>query len=358
VRPAAVGAAIAALAVLVAAVKLLPVVDFMSEYPRHHGESDYLAAWQVWEVFLEAPLVRHRKGYFYVFGEYRNYLGPVAMAALPLMLLRITERARDFWMIAAAGALMLGDFAPWAPYALLSKLPVVGSLRVPVRYALLVDLHIGLVFGHALQLGADHLRRLPAERHGLRRLGVVVLVALFFGCALDLLTTNNQQHRNFFRDPDVVAPREGPFRMIDGRPHDVHHAPVRNEGHIRCYEPNPLRISAALKAFAPSEVYVPRGDGSVELVEWTPNRLRLRTDLPASRVVVVNMNHHRDWSAEGGTVRPWKGLLAVRVPAGQREVILTYRPRRILLYAVMTLIGLLSCGIGWWRLALQSLARV
>src|SRR5690606_17230567 len=47
-RPPSIGLVAAAVAVGLSAIKLGPVVDFMSEYPREVMEHDYLAPWQVW----------------------------------------------------------------------------------------------------------------------------------------------------------------------------------------------------------------------------------------------------------------------------------------------------------------------
>ena len=371
-------AGIAALAVglgaAVAAVKLWPVVDFMSEYPRRWDEPDFLLPWQVWEVFLEAPLVRDRKGYFYVFGEYRNYLGPVAMLAVPAMLLRWRARARDYWILAVAVALMVGNWGPWSPHQLLSRLPVFGSLRVPVRWALVADLHIALLFGHLLSAASAWWSGWCAARsreggvtpgatpggtplsgaRWARGAGIAVLGAALAWCAVDLMGNNARQLHGFYRDPGRVTPREGAFRSVPGDPHRVHEAPLRNEGHLRCYEPNPLKISPALRAGLPQEVYVAGAapdDDAVQIAGWTPNSWTLDlSPSAAGRPVVVNMNYHRDWQATVGTVSSWRGLLSVEVPPGTERVELRYRPRRLGWYALLSLVGVGGAWVLWRRL--------
>jgi hypothetical protein len=321
----------------------------MAEYPRYQAETDYLAPWQVWEVFLEAPLVRDRKGYFYVFGEYRAYLGPVAMAALGLMLLDFRRRARDYVMIVVLGSLMLGNFAWFSPYALLSRLPVFGSLRVPVRYVIPLSLHVGLVFGHFLQHGQDLAARLRPQRPRVALLLQASVWLVFLGCAIDLVSNNNRQHENFFNTPEPV-PRDGPFRMVSGNPAVVHEAPVKNEGHIQCYDPNPIPPARALRPMPESEVYLAAGPGAgaAKLVLWTPNRLRVHVDVATPQLLVVNMNYHRDWWSEDGEVTRYNDLLALKLAPGQREVELYYEPRRIRWYLATSLVGLGLAALAWW----------
>src|SRR6185436_5216672 len=112
----------------------------------------------------------------------------IVMLAVPFMLLRLRQHGRDYFIIAVLGVLMLGCFAPWAPYALMQALPVFGSLRVPVRYALLIDLHIGLLFGHMLARTSEVVRELG--RPWLRRAATIGLAGLLGAATLDLTTHN------------------------------------------------------------------------------------------------------------------------------------------------------------------------
>jgi hypothetical protein len=342
------GALIALLVALVASVKALAVVDFMSEYPRKVYEWDYLAKWQVWEVFLEPLMTRGRKGYAYVFGEYRNYLGPFVMIAVPLMFMRFRAHARDYFLLAILGVLMLGNFAWWSPYALLQKVPVFGSMRVPVRHALLMDLHIGLLFGAMLARAREVAGELPPRW---KQAAVAGLVMLLGAATFDLSTQNNRQLFGFYHVDPSVPPRDGPYRMVRGDSNWLFRGPARNEGQLACYDiPNPIAISPHLKAQPASEAYVGEGQGTARVLSWNPNQFVVSATTTTPAVIALNTNFHRDWHVGDGDAERWRGLVAARVPAGVHELRFWYRPRRLPLYAGVTGLGFLACFVLWRRL--------
>ena len=59
-------------------------------------------------------------------------------------------------------------------------------------------------------------------------------------------------------------------------------------------------------------------------------------------IFVVNQNHHPGWTASLGEVIAWQGLLAVRVPPGEHEVRLSFRPPLFLFGAGLTLVSVVA----------------
>src|SRR5207248_2545848 len=66
------------------------------------------------------------------------------------------RRARELWLVmAAAAVLVMGNFAPWAPWSLLQRLPVLRDLRVPSRHLVLVAFAMALLAGFVLDQAGD-----------------------------------------------------------------------------------------------------------------------------------------------------------------------------------------------------------
>ena len=61
--------------------------------------------------------------------------------------------------------------------------------------------------------------------------------------------------------------------------------------------------------------------------EISSHRIVVDVDADRPGTLVVNQNHHRDWRASHGTLEERDGLLAVRLPAGQYRLELSYLSR-------------------------------
>ena len=101
----------------------------------------------------------------------------------------------------------------------------------------------------------------------------------------------------------------------------------QNLGIINCYDYTQWNSSVAASG-EPNywgEQYL-LGAGTVDLVEWTPDRLGFTVDAPSATTLVVNQNYDRFWrlTAGRGTIISQGGLLAVSIPAGRQTLRLSY----------------------------------
>jgi hypothetical protein len=91
-----------------------------------------------------------------------------------------------------------------------------------------------------------------------------------------------------------------------------------------------------------------------ELIEWTPNVLRVRVDPTRAGHLVVNANFDPGWHAEARgqplvVVRDSSGRLSVALPSGQAEVRIRYHStsqRWGFFVSVLGLGGLVACVLG------------
>jgi hypothetical protein len=129
-----------------------------------------------------------------------------------------------------------------------------------------------------------------------------------------------------------------------------------NRGLIRCYGIDPdfdgVGAIAADAPGYPGRAYVTQGDGSAEVVEWSPNRAVVRVGHASpDSLLVYNMNYDPSWRANGQPALDYRHAVAVRLRGGDETVEFSYFPRTFkwsLPLFVLTAAG----GFGvpyWWR---------
>lgn len=344
--PLAVGAVAGAVYLTVGAIKWWPVLDFLSEYPRLEPMKDALGPLQMIAVFLRRTIERHNRDYVYVFGEYRNYLGPVVVV-LALASWRWIKRWWRPWLVALVFVgLMAGNHGPLAPYALLNKLPIFGSLRVPARYAIVVDIHLAVMAGWVL------MQLLRARRR--RKMLVLAGLLLFVGGSVDLLEVNNNMLPGLFNTPPPVDQQRPLFVQAPGNGNEMFRGPPANRGTVRCYEPNHVAISSSFSYRGTEQArLVSPGAGTVATMWWSPNRVRVAYDVKQPATMILNQNFHRHWHAvlDGRyfteiPVASHHGLIAVGLAPGAGSVTLIYRPWYAGLALALTLLGVLGVLAG------------
>jgi hypothetical protein len=100
------------------------------------------------------------------------------------------------------------------------------------------------------------------------------------------------------------------------------------------------------------EAWVVEGAGRVGDLVPGPDRLELPVQASAGTLVAIAQRFHRDWRVEsppGAQLEPHAGLLAVRVPAGEAPVVLTFRSTALRWGGVVTIGGWLVLGLLAWR---------
>ena len=191
-RPMALLAATGVLAALFAAPKLIPLLRFVTtpdlvDIRYFLPEPDRITPAMLQHLFTDAhqyPRLRF-PGQLYGWQEYANYLGPLGplliVASFVWMLIDRRSRCADAIGISLAitalilFVLMLGEFASYAPYNLLRRLPLMSQFRLPSRYTLVLTLF-------AVAVAASAFGGMTADRSPDRRLqrfaGVVLILAV------------------------------------------------------------------------------------------------------------------------------------------------------------------------------------
>lgn len=361
--PMAAFATIGVVAALVCAVKLLPMMKIVFGFPR------------LWEGTEAQPLANILARLTTPAGH-DGQPGFVGSMLLVLALVGAAfdrNGARALAMSTFFFLLALGDFADYAPNMLLHKLPVMGQLRFPHRFVVMVALWACV--GAAIGIGRIE-DLVPAIGRALRDLVVLQplggpspLARLAFGAVGALLAGKIAWTvYEGFRDEskldnvfvmDSPIRREAPFKQSRGNRWDAQVWAPASLGTLQCFEETAFPMSAKLAGNAPAEEYPLDPDAAtVQRVSWTPNVITLHVVAKANTTVVVNQNWNAAWRSNIGSVRAADGLLAVDVPAGDHQVVLKYRDRSLqagLVVSVLSLLGLAFFAVREARVRLLGL---
>jgi hypothetical protein len=319
------GATISIGALVLALVKLLPMVVFMRQYPRTF-----------------TPL-ENNEPFALLQGYWQPYAVIVLLAFVALLF-------ADFWGRAFFGGavlffvLAMGHFADWAPSMIMRKLPLISGLRFPDRFMVMFHLfavlaaargisHIEDLISRALS-GIWQLIRKPQVRTPLEVLVVPLLATAIASYAIVRLGRPEAEailqavkvpaHATF----SFEAPRKviQPFAQARGNRRDAHIFPPANRGSLYCFVGIPIPESPLLRADLPAEEYPENPKiAKVERVEWTPQAIRLKVEASEPARIFVNQNYSPKWRTDVGITADVDRLLAIDVPAGSHVVTLRYR---------------------------------
>lgn len=308
----------AILALLLAAVRLLPIMQTLEMAPRIIGGTPGRG----WRSILKALVWRIRpdeNGDFSIGGNFR--VGVFVL--VPIVAGVINRRA---WPLVLVGVLLLwlasGYMAHPSLFAWLKELPVYETLRYPERFLVLFALAVSAVAA----IGISRLQ-VWARKQATGRIALSIGV-IFALANLAPLLINHHAAAN--GRPMVAPPAAipGEFKQARGTRWGLAHYGPMNRGCLSCYDAYPVPQSPLLRGDLAAEEYlVDPSAGKVERKAWSPNRITLAVTLEKDAKLLVNQNWHPGWRASVGEVSSERGLLAVALPKGTHELVLTFRPR-------------------------------
>ncbi len=362
---------LAATALGLSAVKALPAIEFMRDFPRAPDQPtgfslegiaiSLFSRDQRLEVavthFQDFAPGQFWRGISADFDDMGMYVGPVVAA---LFCVGLIARGRQHWKLVvtlvAFLALSFGDRLAWGPFQMIRELPVFGAMRYAERYRL-VWLPCALLIAGA---GSQWIRAGFGRRFPGRRVGDAVAVAALLVVLADLFVVTRPIYQGAFPIAPMRLVPFPSFRQIFGMPnydargflpkphgrmlvygsHSAHYpAFLRDAGFVACYEsaPVPRRAIPARAYGYRGEVHLRGTAGSVETISWSPNELRYRVRAASNGRLIVNQNFDRGWAAsDGRPVYAVDGLIAVAVAPGDSEIDLSYSRRTLAPAAVVS----------------------
>ena len=332
-------------AVVVGAGRLLPVLDQLAHHKRPLSpEVDFID----WQLLKDMYLDRShalRFGHDYVWGEYVTYCGPIVLL-LAFSGLVLSARDRT-WMLVVGTALfllMLGHFAPWAPWSLLKNhVPPFISMRVPARFRLLLVLFIASWVAIAIDRLPRLIERLAGGLPLARSARTIVVGAALFATgdvastAIDNIIApqwNGPAPARVVPSPRLYLGGPGIAQFID--------QPRQNRGRVECWEEWVPSTPTALWTGDLPQAKTLSGDAAVTSVLRTQSSFRVVVDAAAPSTLLFNTSFARGWRTTAGTAHEQGGQLAVDIPAGHHELKVSYWPVGLTAGLLLSLVGLVA----------------
>jgi hypothetical protein len=331
---AAVGAAVVFVAAM-SLVRLWPVAENLSSSPRILGGMEVTKLDRLWRDLFSNSAPRYMRA---------EYL--VGISMLPLFLLGgLRRRARPLLLSSLVWVwLALGYGVKPSLFALLRSVPPYTMLRAPERCLPLFVLGFAVVTSLAYRWIEVVSRRAPAA--------VLLVFACLgvFGWNLFGLVKNDSEISALrpMVPPPTKVDRE--FRQTRGNRWLGFYYTEMSRGVLACFDDYNVAQSPDLRGDLAEEEYLRDPEaGTVTQTDWAPNRIDLRVSLVRPARVYVNQNWHPGWHASGGTVIEDRGLLAIDVPAGTRDVVLRFLPASAILGGLTSLAALAVAAYVWMR---------
>lgn len=381
----------------IAAVKLVPQVEFTGAFPRPAVSEGFsprglavvffdprqeLLYRAYRDVYLppehadlktipdsESLPIAHRLaklGFHWSWHEYGCYITWLGMA---LAFLGMASSWKSQWPMYAVGGvallLAMGHGSPVNVYGWLQRLPFYASMHVPARFLAFVLFALAVAAAHGLDwlcrwVGRTRLSRLETPLAWL----IPVVIAFELGV----------MGWKLFDDIFVSKPRVLPVvreQEFATRIHTTAHRDPRmmsylypflksNTGVLEGYENLAVpqgHIRLEGKPGYRGECYLEESDGSAKIQKWTMNRVKVAITAPSSNRLVLNQNFDSGWravvtgsdgirgvdaSANSG------GLVSTPVEPGDREVEFYYLPSSFVWGAWISGLSLVVSSVLWF----------
>ncbi len=347
------GAIAVVVAIGLAGVRLLPLVARLGQGVRDeaHGDHDSVAQLGLlWKMFTWRETSTAQMFWTFQWHEYIAYLGVVGLAlALVGMALALRERELR-WTVPVAlvvFVLMLGVFAPFAPWPLLrAHVPPFGAMRVAARFRHVLVMFTCLWTAVAIDRVPPLLARVIRSPRA-PRFGRIALVALALFAAEDELLLASRVAGHHYEgaplQPALASPRF--YYGGDGLAPDWIDQPSQNRAWTGCRAEWAFRAKAAIWT---GDVPQARAASDAVVVE-SSSRTHSTFDFVAvaSRPgrVLLDSAYDPGWRTSAGSTANQDELLAIDVPEGRSVVHVRYVPRNIGLGLALTLVTALGLAL-------------
>jgi len=292
-----------------------------------------------------------------MFVEYGAYTGFV-----PLLLatIGIFFYFKTYWPLLLTGMvslwMSLGRGAFYNLWGLVHRLPLYDSLHVPSRFI------VGFIFSISLfsGLGLSKLEGISRKKYFKFLIGLIVGFVFF-----DLFLVDYPLLKAPFiiKPPEIIRYAEFRHRYRDFNlfpeksRSSMYPVLLSNSGIINSYEVIGVAkgdIKAVEDYNYRGEVYFLKTNNKVESVAFSPNRLKIKTDVKEQDFLIVNQNFHRGWRVKVNKKKQKivssNGLVSVNLPPGNNDVTLYYLPKSFIAGMLTTLVTCIILVTILWKI--------
>ena len=341
------------LSIGLAAIKILPSVEFLRQYPKVENDYSGYSLWGLANMLFNPNTDLHLpdtrgflQGYSWSHDENLMYVGLLAGI---LFVVGIVSSGRRHHLLALSWVLFLwlsfGTRAePLSLWEWLHKVPFYTAMHVAQRFRIIMMLCFALFAGFGFEFV---LRKVKP------RWVVPVGLALISMVTIDLIRVNaGIYHQAFTVPPVAIEPVEQFSQRLTPAAGNARLSPEftavqMGVGVVNCYEPLTAIPENAIPEESDKyrgETYLDNTAGSARFSSWSPNRFTIAVAAESRGDVVVNQNCYPGWFARADGVsvpidcQQHNGLLAAPVNNSVHEVEFVYRPTSFVVGAVMSAI--------------------
>jgi hypothetical protein len=354
---------ISILSLLLAAVKIIPLLDYMLEYPRLVPETPSIPLAALFPIFLGRSQYFGLKlfnGQLEDWHEYGCYIG---YFLLLIIIIAIVYAIRRFKTERISISILLctvlffsfflgGHFHGLAPYGLLHRLPIFSSMSESGRFLILFTFCCSLlVFNYFGQ-------KENAIKHIGAKYGLVFMVGIAISAAVilfDLFIVNTKTFaRAFTINPKKIEYFTDEFKYANefhlvfkipsyGARSSMYPGLRMNVATFKGYEPNEPR-----SGFVYNQPLVFSYDDNVQIsnIIFSPNKITFDANIPSNGIVYLNQNYVRGWKISDSHlhVMELEHKPAVRLSQGKyQNMSFYYFPNSIYIGTIISFLGIISC---------------
>lgn len=352
-------------AFLISSIKLLPMLEFLSDCPRRIDSSENncpllfstilldrdqgsLYSLSKWNSPDKKMRIKNVLEIDYGWHEYGAYVGiiPILLFAAGVLL-----NFKRHWPLFLIGViflmLSLGRGSPVDLWKILHSFPIYNSLHVPSRF-ILVFIFIFSVF---VGLGLSRFQEMLCSQQK-KWIALILAVGLFM--LYDLCSVNGAILKHaFIIKPDNIR-KNTEFRQryaaVNFYPglsrSSLYPAFLSNSGTLDAYEVISVNKGKVLAADNPDyrgEAYLVNRSGGCEVTAFSPNKISLSVNVNAPDILALNQNYYKGWRAKGvkdNSIKPFNGLIAAQVDSSVKKVVFYYLPNSFIIGSIISCISL------------------
>lgn len=361
--------------VSLAAVKLLPTLDFLKEniyslqgvqpvsiktlYDGLLGNQKSLYRSKSFESTAQDPVRWYQDGRLqektfskkatWGWHEYSAYIGVIPFLLFCAALIFLFKRDWDLIVVSSVFLLLyLGDNT--ILFYIVKKLPVFKSLHGSSRFVIIFIFCIALLSGKMFSF----LENKFSARY-FRYVGAGVLLIVL--CDLFLASYPYAWH-TFLRTPvKPVASKQ--FHHVHAKNNFYEQYPnfLGNKGTLNCYDRLKLPYAASPKFFSDSEpnpdyrgeAYLLNDGGDAQIKFFSPNKIIVKLNAFKKDKLIINQNYDDGWKVKRKKAVSHQGLIAVEISSQDTEVVLHYLPTSFIAGAMVSCLSMFFALIFYFK---------
>jgi len=358
---------------LLCSVKLLPMIEFLNNYPRMMESYGGTHPKALYDILLgRDDIITHDTrfmraetiGLKYEWHEYGAYIG-----IIPFILFLIGSgcAVRRHWPLIITGLISLwialGEWSYVNLWLFLHNFPIFDSFHVPSRFIL------GFIFAASLLSGCglEYVERFILTL----KLSKTVLICKLFVIAIvsfvvfDLWQVNSPAFFLTFRVPPSQKIEHTQFAQrydsvnlngISDTRSSMYPIFLNNSGILDGYEVVNVKKGDVRIESHPEykgEVYLLRSNEDVIIKSFSPNKIVVDFTVKNTDILIINQNYYTGWKVKKGLqteqAEPFNGLISTRVEPGHYKITFYFMPMSFLIGLSVTVSFILFVTVMYIR---------